>query len=158
ANRTALEQFVRLSLEQRISATISNPEFGGLGVAEKLSEAGLLPMFGMPSRGRNLFHISKGRILTIDRDLDPAITEFAPGSQKTKDKAVYTSIGFTAPLREIGNRIENVAQSPVPEIRWMARCSRCHTTVTATEEPGGNQCENCGADESLGFRKFQFVV
>jgi hypothetical protein len=27
-----------------------------------------------------------------------AITEFAPGAEKTKDKCIYTSIGFTAPL------------------------------------------------------------
>ena len=57
-------------------------------------------MFGMPSRVRVLYHgLSGGVASVIDRDLDLAITEFAPGSQRTKDKRVHRAIGFTAALQ-----------------------------------------------------------
>jgi len=93
-----LEQTTRRDLPPRIDACLANQEITGDGVAERLAEGAILPMYGMPSRIRYLFHgIRRGQPLQIERDLDLAVTEFAPGSQKTKDKRIYTSIGFTAP-------------------------------------------------------------
>ena len=73
-------------------------------------------MFGMPSRTRQLYHgfnyDGDREPKTIDRDLDLAITEFAPGSQKTKDKRIYTAIGFTAPLLRRRGRI--VPEATIP--------------------------------------------
>lgn len=67
-------------------------------IAQTLAEGGILPMYGMPTSQRNLYHSyqkdSSGQFLHIDRSADMAIYEFAPGSQKTKDKAVHTAIGF----------------------------------------------------------------
>ncbi|ANE51510.1 DEAD/DEAH box helicase [Flavisolibacter tropicus] len=76
-------------------------------LAEAMSEAGLLPMMGMPTRIRNLitgFEKDGNNTyspMIIDRPLDMAIYEFAPGSQKTKDKNIYTSIGITPEITSI---------------------------------------------------------
>jgi DEAD/DEAH box helicase domain-containing protein len=73
------------------------------GLAHTLAEAGLLPMYGMPTRVRNLYcnHRRQNKEIpirsweTIDRDLDMAIYEFAPGSMLVKDKLQHRCIGFT---------------------------------------------------------------
>jgi len=106
-------------------------------------------MVGMPSRTRQLYHgfdFDRGREpKTIDRDLDLAITEFAPGSQKTKDKRVYTAIGFTTPFVLRRGRIVTVSDNPLPWRRWMLRCLRCHYTATAAAQPADTLCPFCGA-------------
>jgi Lhr-like helicase len=77
--------------------------------AQAIAEAGLLPIFGLPTAIRNLYHscklIKKGPKKVyevysgiIDRPLEQAITEFAPGAVKTKDAAEYQSAGLTVPL------------------------------------------------------------
>jgi Lhr-like helicase len=69
------------------------------GLAQSLAEAGLLPMFGMPSNMRSFYHSKSNKGLqTMERNLELAISEFAPGSVKTKDKGEYESIGLTVPL------------------------------------------------------------
>lgn len=66
--------------------------------ADKLAESGLLPMYGMPTKVKSLYHWfdeDKDNLKEISRDQALAITEFAPGSQKTKDKRIFTAIGIT---------------------------------------------------------------
>jgi DEAD/DEAH box helicase domain-containing protein len=69
------------------------------GLAEVFAEAGYLPMFGMPSSTRVMYHgTTKDDIRTIDRPIEQSITEFAPGAIKTKDKGFYESVGLTIPM------------------------------------------------------------
>ena len=164
---TELESFVRHELFQLIENCSSNLELTGKGLAERLAEGGILPMYGMPSRVRNLYHgvnWSQQETYTIDRDLDLAITEFAPGSEKTKDKQIYTSIGFTAPLLWESSLVP-AGEQPLSERQWMLRCSRCQNTVTSNEQLNYTNCPNCGAQEQSlcqkneqGFRIFQWAV
>lgn len=76
------------------------------GLAEYLSEAGFLPMYGMPSDSRNFYHgfdsVFK-RVKSVDRSSEIAISEFAPGSEKTKDKGKYRVEGLTIPMIEEAN-------------------------------------------------------
>ena len=70
---------------------------GHPNLAQRLAEAGVLPMFGFPTRERLLYQSKpRGREVTskIGRQIDIAISEFAPGSEIVKDKGVYTSIGL----------------------------------------------------------------
>lgn len=159
-----LEEFARQSLPGKIGSCTNNPELGGAGLAERLAEGAVLPMFGMPSRVRLLYHGIDHRrkdFQTIDRDLDLAVTEFAPGSQKTKDKRIYTAIGFTAPLI-YKIRPEITSDNPLPWRRWMERCERCHYTKTHNQKPDREVCPGCGTDTrtdaSAGFRVFQVAV
>jgi DEAD/DEAH box helicase domain-containing protein len=157
-----LEQNARQTLLARIDDCLVNPEIIGDGVAERLAEGAILPMYGMPSRIRYLFHGIRRRTttLTIDRDLDLAITEFAPGSQKTKDKRIYTSIGFTAPYLPAGNRLRPSTDDPMPWRRWMTRCERCHDTRTFEQPPNQEFCTECGTGTVVtpGFRVFPISV
>lgn len=113
------------------------------GLAESLAEAGILPMFGMPTRTRVLYHGLDKKDMTIDRDLELAITEFAPGAQKTKDKAIHTAIGFTAPLMKRRNQWQPVSSEPLERLGWMLKCPSGHITINdnSIENP---VCGYCG--------------
>ena len=126
-----------------------------------MAEYAVLPMYGMPSRVRLFYHGLRGaNSLTIDRDLDLAVTEFAPGSQRTKDKRIYEAIGFTAPLLRRNNRWQPSSPYPLPSRRWMMLCEQCHHTETRDAEPGDPYCPQCGctSDGTPAFSTFQFTV
>ena len=156
-----LADYARLNLYDAIESACANPEITGEGLAERLAEYAVLPMYGMPSRVRLFYHGLRGpRSLTIDRDLDLAVTEFAPGSQRTKDKRIYEAIGFTAPLLRRNNRWQPSSVDALPARRWMSHCEQCHHTVTSDAEPAATFCPQCGcsSDSTPAFRKFQFAV
>jgi Lhr-like helicase len=141
----ALESFARERLYDEIERAAGNAELTGEGLAERLAEAAVLPMFGMPSRSRLLYHqLSDANARTIDRDLDLAVTEFAPGSQRTKDKRIHQCIGFTAPLLYRAGRWSPTSTDPLPGRRWMARCEQCHFTQTFENIPSYTNCPQCG--------------
>lgn len=159
---STLAAYARKELYGEIKDACANPEITGDGLAEQLAEAAVLPMYGMPSRVRPLYNGLRGRdTLTIERDLDLAITEFAPGSQKTKDKRVHRAIGFTAPLI-YRQTWQPTSENPLPGRRWMAHCDMCHYTKTSDTSilVQGADCPSCGfsSDGDMAFREFQIVV
>ncbi|MDB5203577.1 MAG: box helicase [Ferruginibacter sp.] len=135
---------------------IDNNEISSDDISQKLAEGGMLPMFGMPTTVKNLYHgINKqSEPLVIDRDQAMAIYEFAPGAQKTKDKAIHTVIGFTSEfsdkLSQYGS--PNFDGSPFYINKWMTRCKTCGTfrTYEKQEDIHGREtvCLDCGEDES----------
>ncbi|MCX6173990.1 MAG: DEAD/DEAH box helicase [Ignavibacteriales bacterium] len=148
-------------LIEKAQSIINNEEIATTDVSEKLAEGGILPMFGMPTTIRNLYHSINNHLepLSIDRSQSMAIYEFAPGAQKTKDKAIHQVIGFTSDI--INTRIhgkETVInartsnQLPFSLNRWFVRCRACGFFETYSEErkmelEGQNQfdsCPNCG--------------
>lgn len=152
--------YIREGLFADLEECAHSLELAGEGLAERLAEGAILPMYGMPSRVRLLYHGFRYReALSIDRDLDLAITEFAPGSQKTKDKRVYTAIGFTCPLLP-EPRWHPVANDPFPRRMWMARCDLCHFVNTFNAEPDMAGCPDCGNSRvgDNAFRIFEIVV
>ena len=157
-----LEAYARGELYDDIARAASNPELTGDGLAERLAEGAILPMYGMPSRSRLLFHQLRGDTPSqIDRDLDLAVTEFAPGSERTKDKRIHVPIGFTAPYLYRNGRWEPSSPNPLAGRRWMQRCERCHYTRTTDDEPDDDFCPECGCtsdDVPTRFRVYQFTV
>jgi hypothetical protein len=160
-----LRTYVQQHLFQKIVECVDNNALGGQGVAQRLAEGAVLPMFGMPSRTRLLYHgfdtAHDREPRTIDRDLDLAVTEFAPGSQKTKDKRVFTAIGFTAPIIKVRGTLRPATDNPLPWRRWMMRCLRCHFTETRPTEPTETLCPYCQAstaDQNQPFTKFEVVA
>ncbi len=154
-----LVNYVREGLFSKLQECATSTELAGDGLAERLAEGAILPMYGMPSRVRLLYHGFRGRdALTIDRDLDLAITEFAPGSQKTKDKRVYTSIGFTGSL--LPDPWRPASDNPFPRRLWMMRCDLCHFVDTQEVEPDMAGCPDCGnsREGESAFRVFEVVV
>jgi DEAD/DEAH box helicase domain-containing protein len=122
------------------------------GLAETLAEAGYLPMYGMPTRVRNLylqFRRERGEDnrwtwSTIDRDLDIAIYEFAPGSELVKDKKLHTCVGFTGSLTD--RSIYNQGQQQItPQNEafsapfWLVQCDHCQAWHRMDDDPGGKE-------------------
>ncbi len=160
-DKNETSKFIREELVKQITEAAQNTELegSGEGLAERLAEAGILPMFGMPSRVRLLYHKVRNRTLyTIDRDLDLAITEFAPGAQRTKDKCIYTSIGFTPPILVRGANLVTSQVSPLTGCRWMSHCLQCEHTRTYDSNPNLSACSNCGAPIGSEFLVFKYVV
>ncbi|MBI4773309.1 MAG: DEAD/DEAH box helicase [Deltaproteobacteria bacterium] len=155
-------RYIREGLFGDIEQCANSLELAGDGLAERLGEGAILPMYGMPSRVRLLYHGFRGHdALSIDRDLDLAITEFAPGSQKTKDKRVYTAIGFTAPLiNDPRGGWRPVDSNPFPRRMLMARCDLCHFADTSNQDIWPDGCPDCGnsREGENAFRVFVIVV
>ena len=91
-------------LLEKMDEVLNNKLITSVSISSKLAAGGLLPMYGMPTNQKNLitsydalnniYNPQAERKDIIDRDASMAIYEFAPGSQKTKDKVVHTAVGF----------------------------------------------------------------
>ena len=108
-------------LIDEVSTIADRPTYAD-GLAQCLSEGGLLPMYGMPLDLRTFYHgfnrdPQVRDLRKIDRSTEMAINEFAPGSEKTKDKGKYRVEGLTTSLRyeeTRPNRPEQIV-SMIPE-------------------------------------------
>ena len=125
-------------------------------LSERLANAGVLPMFGFPTRTRYLFHDNPRGVFpwppdgAIDREMDIAISQFAPGSETVKDGLIHTSIGVVD-YRPQGNQAVEVA-SPLGRPIEVGVCSACQAV------DGGSvlqsACPVCGAtaEQEPGYR------
>ena len=132
-----------------------------MGLGQVLAELGLLPMYGMPTRTRNLYlefsREPNGETAesVLDRDLDIAIYEFAPGHVVVKDKHEHLPVGLTPNLYLPTNgrpspQIEAVAfeDRAYGESFKLLRCEHCGAwaRVEVDETDVGQSCQACGHD------------
>ena len=102
----SITRWVESDLIDSMDDVIASDPRSEAPIGEIMADGGTLPMLGMPTRVRQLYlHMSRKRDSegesgerVIDRDLELAITEFAPGSRRVKDKKIYECNGFTPPL------------------------------------------------------------
>jgi Lhr-like helicase len=153
----------------KLDSIIENAEIPTDDISQKFAEGGILPMFGMPTDVKNFYHgIAKNNeMLKIDRSQAIAIYEFAPGAQKTKDKAIYQSTGFTSEMikardqngnETLINKDDNLTgTSPFYLNRWMERCKKCgyNKSFNGDDEPANIQCPDCGNFDPYTFSKFR---
>ncbi len=95
--------WIENNMVDQIDYAVSKTTYLGTGLAQYLSESGFLPMYGLPSDSRSFYHgfnFAFGKVKSVDRSSEMAITEFAPGSEKTKDKGRYRVEGLTIPIKE----------------------------------------------------------
>ena len=153
-----------------VDKAAENKELPGSEVADRLAEGGLLPMFGMPTSVRNFYHgytKDPGDMKVIDRDQAMAISEFAPGSEKTKDKRIYKSVGITPEL-EVSPLINypDLLRTGDQAFRYaghMTKCNNCFLTKTVryTADDG-----NLGSPETIpcpvcdypGAQRFPVII
>lgn len=141
---------------QQITTVAKNPQMRGKGLAEALAELGYFPMYGMPTRIRHLYTRptltnQKLEILSIDRDLDVAVQEFAPGKVLVQDKRRYFTTGYAGDglkenssqggLRFMSNPVS------IGEYRRLIECPRCPAWADGEAE-GNDLCKACKADLS----------
>lgn len=152
---------IEIGLVKKAQSIIDEEEIACNDISEKFAEGGILPMFGMPTTVKNLYHGINRKIepLSIDRAQAMAIYEFAPGAQKTKDKAIHQVIGFTSDfIKTRKNGFETITNVDTANLlpfslnRWFVRCRACGFFETYSEErkielESQNQfdvCPNCG--------------
>lgn len=147
-----------------MDSALTNSNIATDDTAECLAETGLLPMYGMPTRDRQLFsgfNIVDGNVYedlnSVSRDLEMAITAFSPNSQVTKDKKVITAIGFVPGslyyseseyprhTYELSTRGENSAFSLKSSL-WKCTMRGCSFfTTDESRLPANHVCPDCGA-------------
>lgn len=163
------DELTRACTVDDVMARIESEEAGGHnfegGLANYLAEKGLFPMYGMPTRVRYLYLGLKkeGRNKVawdgVDRDLDVAIFEFAPGQKLVRDKQVHRAVGFTGKL--IPPKLGATFTPPVnpghdfwDSQRLVAECPGCHGRTL--HEPDGFdafECVDCQTPVEVGDTK-----
>ncbi|PHQ13637.1 DEAD/DEAH box helicase [Marinobacter profundi] len=121
------------TLPQKVGQAISKTEFVASTLAHRLAEAGILPMFGMPTSVRQLyFDLPSGRqnyeldAKTLDRPADQAIADFAPGSERTWDKRRLTPKYVSGPLvTDLRSNKWRAMGAPIGAAYVHVRCSAC---------------------------------
>lgn len=169
-SKAALEQWVREGLVPAIKDVLDEGLHLQPLLSHRLASAGILPMFGFPSRVRRLYardikgdHIGEEDTTTdsddpavvADRPLEQAIAVFSPGAQVVKDKKIHTCVGFAAWEYPQGRAVpaDPLGREPV---RY-TRCLECGnvTVVTPGDDPP-LRCSKCltALDEG-GINLFQ---
>lgn len=124
-----------------------------------LATVGILPMFGFPTRVRNLYgnrartRDGVDRAVVSERPLDMAVSAFAPGAQVVRDGLLHTVAGFAH--YEIRGRSAHAIDPLGPPIP-VGSCRECGA---APIRPQGEECQVCGGPlrvfdlyEPRGFR------
>ncbi len=132
---------------------IADPEIDKERLSERFAEKGLLPMYGMPTRARVLYHGTDSLRQwpgEVSRDLELAIVQFAPGGQITKDKRVHKSIGFTPSIVGPPFNKRTLQADPLGGQTWMTRCLVCGWAKVEKTRPATiYDCEKCFASSEL---------
>ena len=146
-NRPSLLDWVRSGLVGEISAVAANNQlYSQNALSERLANKGLLPMFGFPTRARLLFHSDPTRGSewppedAVERDLDIAISQFAPGAETVKDGIVHTAVGV-AHYRRFGNGIRE-EPNPLGADTQIGTCRNCQA-VSLNPTAGTTVCPVC---------------
>lgn len=144
-----LVNYAKLTMLDEIDAALSQTEFVAPDLSGRLTEAGLLPRLGLPTRLRSLFHgFRDDTPETIERDLDLAIAEFAPGGVRVKDKRLLEVKGFTAaPTLNVMKRW-TVLEDPYSAERTLFLCLSC-ALLKYPDDPdypaAGSSCPRCSS-------------
>lgn len=145
ARQAALESWVATDLVPAIDAAVASPHLVQVQLSERLANAGVLPMFGFPTRTRYLYHDRpRGQLPppdVVDRPLDLAISQFAPGSETVKEGMIHTAIGVVDYQMSRGRPAEmpDPLGPPIPT----GICRACQS-IDAAAVPAP-MCSVCGA-------------
>lgn len=137
---------------------IASRSRGSADLSERLAHAGMLPMFGFPSRVRWLFLESppfrsypwppKG---VVDRDIALAVSSFAPGADTVKDGSVYKAIAVVGYSPTSPSRRPTPDPDPLGQPRLMDLCRACGAVEDREpDDPQPLTCPRCGSDGSYG--------
>jgi Lhr-like helicase len=141
----------------RLVSDVADKPIGHEDLAQRLAEQGVMPMFGFPTRERALHTSSAWRRDArepLSRDIDIAISEFAPGSELVKDKAQHLVVGLVDYDRS-GNVLPN-PEGPLVEAAVCTACSAAHLdhigTACSVCGASGDQFRRMDVAQPLGFR------
>ena len=78
-----------------VTAAAQDQSLIQIGLSERLANRGILPMFGFPTRARLLYHKQPSNWpprQVVDRDLELAVSMFAPGAETVKERTIHTAM------------------------------------------------------------------
>ncbi|MER5352071.1 DEAD/DEAH box helicase [Kitasatospora sp. NPDC002551] len=139
---------------------VAEERVGHAELSQRLAEAGLLPMFGFPTRARLLYCSFPDKPFpwppadSVNRDLAVALSKFAPGSETPRDGRLLRSNGVVS-LSPGGRRV-HAAEDPFGPEQLVAMCRICASVdpVPDGAEPP-DRCPACGA-EGKNYRAVPF--
>jgi hypothetical protein len=138
---------IQNDLVSSIDEVVKNKrDYSQLALSERLANAGHLPMFGFPTNTRNLYERQPSKLPpdnAIDRDLDIAISEFAPGSEVIKDKKVLEPVGFVHYAPGDGFQLYEVDGRGVLE-HGLQKCMNTNCRTIYSNVVDGQSCRICG--------------
>jgi DEAD/DEAH box helicase domain-containing protein len=156
----------REHLVETIDSAVTNRLYRQAELSELLANAGVLPMFGFPTRVRNLWsHWANSRedvdrYAISSRPLDVAIGNFSPGSEVVYEGEIHTCLGFAA-YDVRGNKA--IPIDPLGDLFELLRCVDCGDVSSKTTDRSGSSCRVCGGSledlplhQPLGFRTTYF--
>ena len=132
-----------------------------VGLAAHLANYGLLPMYGLPTRVRELvLGKSKSNIQpteNISRDLEIAIYEYAPGNVLIHDKRDHRCIGLTPRIgfSFSGNKskreLRTLSDNPWDRRFKLGKCPKCWAwkNVDKESESMDVRCPSCQTESPL---------
>lgn len=164
-------------LPDRIREALRQGVFVAPSLAYRLAEAGILPMYGMPTSVRSLyfsFPSTKGEEpKTLDRPFDQAVSEFIPGAERTWDKRLITPVGICSePFFSASTGQWQTSGNAIGAAYLKLFCSSCRalqvqpidpTNLSAAPEldwwkpeylrtpPSSLECPSCGGDKAKAF-------
>jgi Lhr-like helicase len=148
--RAQLINFVRNDLTGRIDEIAADhARYPQEFLSERLANAGLLPMFGFPSRLRQLY-LKRPRFpheigdAGIGRPLEIAVSQFAPGSETVKDKTIYTAVGLVHYCRRQGRVEEEDGRGDEFSVGMCTQCGAL-SDPNAAGGAGAVRCPVCQA-------------
>lgn len=144
--KAEIRTFVFKGLTDKISVIACSDDYTQELLSERLANTGLLPMFGFPTRTRNLY-LSQPKKLpsedVVNRDIDMALSTFAPGHEIVKDKKVYRAVGIVDYEYDNAHVIKPKFNSLNTFNKPLKRCENCGFSTISSEE---NVCPVCGED------------
>ncbi len=147
SRRQAMIDYLMNDLVPAVTAASTDPRYTQTALSERLANAGLLPMFGFPTRVRFLYHDRPRQAYpwppeaVVDRELDIAVSQFAPGAETVKDGLIHTAIGVVD-YRPQGNKVKE-APGPLGPAIEVGLCASCQAVDGS--QPPPTFCAVCGA-------------
>lgn len=154
ARRQAAIDWIANDLVREITNATNDQSLIQDSLSERLANRGILPMFGFPTRQRLLYHRAPANWPprnVVDRDLELAVSMFAPGAETVKERTIHTAIGV-AHYRPQGYRAVLEGNPLGPSVQ-IGLCGNCQNVDTAA--PNAPACEVCGQPAGVGDRDYR---
>jgi Lhr-like helicase len=143
-NKNEIKDYINNHLLDRISEVAHSDDYNQEYLSERLANAGLLPMFGFPTLTRELYLKEPDKLPSenaVSRDIDMALSSFAPGHEIVKDKKVYLAVGVVDYTYQRGQIVPR-KNALNPYLKPLHRCTKCgYSTISSAE--GENRCPVC---------------
>lgn len=171
----SLVEYANQELVSKVKEIINDKDFAEETLALRLAEAGVLPMYGMPTSSRELYHRkqteSRQKPLTISRDLSMAVSMFSPGSRVMRDGKEWKSEHIISELRidPRTRKYDTQGGYPLRSFCKFLHCKQCNylksdplsesevddiSGLPTIALASGVVCESCGCDDSTLVKNF----